>query len=119
MAHNNDNFTFSRESGWESKFLVTHPVEEAVLERTVELVEKIIEAAPRQRIGTQDWRSISRNIGGGIEDIDGVPVGYVTVEENPRVRHAMLMEDGWTPRGGMHQEGRHFIKKALESERIE
>ncbi|QNJ42024.1 hypothetical protein [Streptomyces buecherae] len=45
--------------------------------------------------------------------------GIVSVEPNPRARHALLQEDGFTDRSGREHPGRRFLKEALYKMRID
>jgi hypothetical protein len=115
----NGSFTFKTNEGWESLFLVSDKTLELVTVATADLAEKIIKAAPRGPHVRTDAYSIKKNIGALVEEIDGEYVGFVTVEENPQARHALLQEEGWTDRAGNRHAGRFFIKGVLEGERIE
>lgn len=76
--------------------------------------------APRRGSGlNRSWNSIRENIDGVVAmDRDGW-YGGVVLEANDRVRHAMLLERGFTDPSGRRHPGRRWLKGALLKARIE
>ncbi|AEW94041.1 MULTISPECIES: hypothetical protein [Streptomycetaceae] len=83
------------------------------------LAGKIIKTAPRGPHQVTDAYSIKQNIHANVKKTSAGWVGYVTIEENPQARHAMLQEKGWTDRAGHRHAGRFYIKAVLDAERAE
>lgn len=97
--------------------------------RLVMLAVKRVEAyskgdAPRRnnagrRTGRRtSWTSIRENIGSVVYMDRKGWYGAVFVEADPRVRHAMLIEEGFRDRGGRRHPGRKYLKGALLKARV-
>ncbi|MFD7257170.1 hypothetical protein [Streptomyces sp. NPDC059874] len=76
--------------------------------------------APRRGVGTRtSWNSIREQIDAVVNmDRDGW-YGGIVIEANPRARHAMLQERGFTDPAGRRHPGRRFLKSALLKARVE
>ncbi|MFE5542777.1 hypothetical protein ACFQ71_03045 [Streptomyces sp. NPDC056534] len=113
------NFTFETEQGWESLFMLSSPVYETIARETGLLAGELIKEAPRGPHVTTEEYAVKNNIHPVVEAVDGEWVGYITVEENPQARHAMLQERGYTGRDGTRHAGRRYIQRTLERNRVE
>ncbi|MGV9693331.1 hypothetical protein ACWDUX_29975 [Streptomyces sp. NPDC003444] len=112
------NFTFDTEHGWEALFMLSEPVYELIARETGLLAGEIVKEAPRGPHVTTDEYAVKKNIHPVVETIDGTWVGYITVEENPKARHAMLQEHGYRSRDGRRHAGRRYIQRVLERNRV-
>jgi hypothetical protein len=75
--------------------------------------------APRRASNRTSWNSIRNQIDSVVYmDRDGW-YGGVVIEGNPRARHAMLQERGFTSPRGRRIKGRHWLKGALLKARID
>lgn len=105
--------------GWE--YAVFNTLECGAL--VAEVVEKlrigVIREAPRASNVKTNWNQIKKNITGVVERDARGHYGNVVIENNDRVRHALLQDRGWTDRGGRHHAGLQYMKEALLKERIE
>lgn len=92
---------------------------ELVAYTTGRLAAEAIKAAPRRRgSGAQSWTSIKNNIEAYVQNSPEGWYGNVVIERNPRVRHAMLQDQGFTDRSGRRHPGRRFLKAALLRMRV-
>ncbi|MEU9404773.1 hypothetical protein AB0E08_03570 [Streptomyces sp. NPDC048281] len=104
---------------WEREAFSTPGTREALL-----FAAKRIEAyakgdAPRRPSHRTAWNSIAKQIGSAVAmDKDGW-YGGVYTEANPRARHAMLQERGFTSPKGRKIPGRRWLKGALLKARID
>lgn len=112
-------FTFATDQGFETKLMKSGGVRALVAAETAELAGKMVKAAPRGPHVTTDEFSIKKNITPYVEAVGHEWVGYIVIEENERARHAMLQERGYRDPAGRRHKGRFFLKKVLESERME
>lgn len=110
-------FTFDTDTGWESLFMTSPGVRREVARTTAKLAGDIIKAAPRGPHVTTDEYSIKKNVHANVEEVDGEWVGFITIEENPRARHAMLQERGYRDPSGRRHRGLFYLKKVLERNR--
>ncbi|MFG3582565.1 hypothetical protein [Streptomyces sp. NPDC047990] len=81
------------------------------------LAAAIIRAAP---VGPHKYTweySIKKNIKPYVSMTNEGWMGFVMIEENPRARHAILQDQGYTGRDHHRHQGLFFIKKVLEQER--
>jgi hypothetical protein len=104
--------------GWEQQVYRTTETR-----RAVALAVRVIEAhakggAPRRRGSAPSWNSIARQIGSAVHMDAGGWYGGVFTEVDPKVWHAMLLELGFTDRGGRKHPGRRWLKSALLRSRI-
>ncbi|WP_340376600.1 hypothetical protein U5640_16780 [Streptomyces sp. SS7] len=83
------------------------------------IAAQIIKAAPRGPHKFTDEYSIKKNIHANVERNVSGWIGYVTIEENPKARHALLQERGYRTRDGKRHAGRFYIKGVLERQRVE
>lgn len=75
--------------------------------------------APRRPRNGRSWNSIRNQISPVIYmDRDGW-YGGIVIEGNPRARHAMLQERGFTSPRGRRVKGRRWLKGALLKARID
>lgn len=87
---------------------------------TVKLTEAATAAAPRPKRPTKEhWNAISHHIRPRLALDRYGWYGLLLVEEDRRMRHAMLQERGWKDRKGRRYPGHWYLKRALEKERIE
>lgn len=104
--------------GWEYAAFRSTETRDALAWHAGKLAGAAIKAAPR-RSARDHWNSTKRNITAHI-DVDAWGwYANVTIEDDPRVRHTMLQERGWTDRAGGRHAGRHFLKEALARARVE
>lgn len=105
--------------GWEHQMFRTTATKELVAYHTSKLTASSIKQAPR-RIGSRSsWNSIKNMIEGYVENSLEGWYGNVVIERHPDVMHAMLLERGFTDRGGRRHPGRRFLKSALLKARVE
>lgn len=105
--------------GWEHKMFSTLEAGALVAEVTGELRNMAVRDAPRRSNSKTNWNQIKKNISAFIEkDVRGY-YGNVTIENNERVRHALLQERGWTDLGGRKHPGKRYLREALLKARIE
>ncbi|MGW2709442.1 hypothetical protein HKX69_05830 [Streptomyces argyrophyllae] len=112
-------FTFETDAGFESKLLLSDEVLSLITTRTAELAGRMVKEAPRGPHVTTDEFSIKRNIHPYVEKVGHEWVGYIVIEENEKARHAMLQEQGYRDPAGRRHRGRFYLKKVLESERVD
>ncbi|MFI5877536.1 hypothetical protein ACIBAH_34905 [Streptomyces sp. NPDC051445] len=105
--------------GWEKDIYSSYGTKE-LLDLAVKRIEAYAKGdAPRRTAsGRTSWNSIREQIGSVVAmDKDGWYGGIYT-EANDRARHAMLIERGFTDRGGRRHPGRRWLKGALLKGRI-
>ncbi|MCC3773675.1 hypothetical protein [Streptomyces sp. UNOB3_S3] len=113
-------FTLRLTPEWERAFFLSVQMRDLVELHTVKLTEAAVSAAPRPRRPTKEhWNAIGRHIKPTLALDRYGWYGVVVAEVDARMRHSMLQERGWTDRKGREHEGRWFLKRALEKERIE
>jgi hypothetical protein len=108
--------TFRR--NWE-RDLFTSPGTKELLDLAAKRIEAYAKGdAPRRSGSRTSWNSIREQIGSVTAmDRDGWYAGVYT-EANDRVRHAMLIERGFTDRSGRRHPGRRWLKGALLKARV-
>ncbi|MEU5577782.1 hypothetical protein ABZ791_10765 [Streptomyces huasconensis] len=75
--------------------------------------------APRRSRNARSWNSIRNQIDAVVYmDRDGW-YGGIVIEGNPRARHAMLQERGFTSPRGRRVKGRRWLKGALLKARVD
>ncbi|MEU3351293.1 hypothetical protein [Streptomyces sp. NPDC037389] len=113
-------FTLRLTPEWERGIFLSPQMRDLVELHTVKLTEVAAAAAPRPKKPTKDhWNSVPDHIRARLALDRYGWYGLVLVEEDRRMRHAMLQERGWKDRKGRAHAGRWFLKRALEKERIE
>jgi hypothetical protein len=110
-------FTFHRD--WENKAFRSTEMKELVAQVTARLTALSIKGAPRRPGRGDTWNSSKNNIEGFIQNSYQGWYGNVVVERNPRVRHTMLQDQGFTDSAGRRHPGRKFLKAALLKMRIQ
>lgn len=115
-------FQFS--AGWE-KEIYKLPGTRNLLQLAVKRVEAYAKGdAPRRknagsRTGRRtSWTSIRENIGSAVHMDAGGWFGGVFVEADRRVRHSMLIHEGFKDRAGRRHPGRRYLKGALMKARV-
>ncbi|MEU0912135.1 hypothetical protein [Streptomyces althioticus] len=112
-------FKITMHRGWENQVLSTLEAGALVAEVTGELRDMAVRDAPRARNVKTNWNQIKRNISAFVEkDVRGY-YGNVILENNERVRHALLQEYGWTDKGGRRHPGKRYLREVLLKARIE
>ncbi|MFJ8930601.1 hypothetical protein ACIRLA_28835 [Streptomyces sp. NPDC102364] len=89
----------------------------------LELAVKRIDAyakgdAPRRPSHRTAWNSIRNQIDAVVYMDKGGWYGGIVIEANPRARHAMLQERGFTTPRGHRVRARHWLKGALLKARV-
>jgi hypothetical protein len=110
--------TFRR--GWEKELYSSFGTKE-LLEYAAKRIEARAKGdSPKRGAGARSsWNSIRNQIESTVAmDKNGWYAGVYT-EANDRVRHAMLLEKGFTDRGGRRHPGRRWLKGALLKARID
>lgn len=111
-----DEFRFRR--GWEYDAFKTLECGALVAETCEELRQGIIRDAPRHKKASSSWNMVKKNISAYVErDAKGY-YGNLIIENNPRVRHALLQEFGYHDRGGRKHPGLKYMKEALLKARM-
>lgn len=105
--------------GWEDRMFCTLECGALVAEVAERIRIAVIREAPRASNVKTNWNQIKKNISASVERDARGYYGEVTIEENDRVRHALLQDRGWTDRAGRHHAGRQYMKAALLKERLE
>ncbi|MEU9258980.1 hypothetical protein AB0D68_10885 [Streptomyces sp. NPDC048212] len=112
-------FKLTMHRGWEAEVFKGPDMQQAVAEYTTHIMKLAIAKVPRGNPKKPHFNEIRKNIGMTVNrDLQGW-WGNVTIESNPKVRHALLQEYGWTDRAGGKHLGRKFLKEALLRARIE
>lgn len=112
-------FKITMRRGWENEILSTLEAGALVAEVTGELRNMAVRDAPRAKNAKTNWNQIKKNISAFVEkDVKGY-WGNVTIENNDRVRHALLQERGWTDRGGRRHPGKRYLREVLLKARID
>lgn len=75
--------------------------------------------APRRPSHRTSWNSIAKQIGSGVFMDRSGWYGGIWTEANPRARHAMLQERGFTTPRGRKIAGLHWLKGALLKARVD
>ncbi|MEU5957563.1 hypothetical protein [Streptomyces sp. NPDC047525] len=104
--------------GWEREALSSPGVKELVAKRTGELLHRAITDAPRRGHGALPWNAIKRNLEAYLRLDHHGWFGNVVIEDDPKVRHAMLQERGFTSPRGRRVKGRRYLKGALLKMRV-
>ncbi|MEV5913367.1 hypothetical protein AB0M00_31305 [Streptomyces chartreusis] len=105
--------------GWQREVFALPGTREA-LELAVKRIDAYAKGdAPRRSRNGRSWNSIRNQIDSVLlMDRDGW-YGGVVVEGNPRARHAMLQERGFTSPRGRRVKGRRWLKGALLKARVD
>ncbi|MDQ8703313.1 hypothetical protein RCO28_12555 [Streptomyces sp. LHD-70] len=104
---------------WEYVVFHSTGTRDLVAMHSAKIAADAIKEAPRASATKGNWNQIKKHIEAHVEaDVWGWR-GNVTIEDNPKVRHAMLQERGWTDRRGRRHPGRRFLKAALLKARVE
>ncbi|EGJ73591.1 hypothetical protein STTU_0802 [Streptomyces sp. Tu6071] len=110
-------FTFSK--GWETEVFRSEYAREAVAVHTADIMKLSIANAPRGSFKRDNWNAIRKSISMSLDKSLKGWHGNVIIEDNEKVRHALLQEGGYRDPKGRRHPGRHYLKKALERARIE
>lgn len=105
--------------GWENQMLSTLEAGALVAEVTGELRNMAVRDAPRAKNSKTNWNQIKKNISAFVEKGVRGYYGNVTIENNERVRHALLQERGWTDRGGRRHPGKRYLRGVLLKARMD
>ncbi|MEU6704727.1 hypothetical protein [Streptomyces wuyuanensis] len=105
-------------NGWENTAFRSTEMKTLVAGITAELAALSIKDAPRRPGRGDPWNSIKNNIEAYVQNSLEGWYGNVVIERHPRVRHAMLQDQGFTDRAGRRHPGRRFLKKALLKMRV-
>ncbi|MFF9481396.1 hypothetical protein [Streptomyces sp. NPDC014733] len=109
---------FSLELGWEARMFRQQGMKRAVTAPAVKIAEYAKSTAPHRRTSKTYWNEIRKHIDVTVAADEFGWRANVTIEGDPRVRHAMLQEAGFTAQG-RRVEGRHYLKAALAKARAE
>lgn len=112
-------FKITMHRGWEHKMFSTLEAGALVAEVTGELRNMAVRDAPRSRTTKTNWNQIKKNISAYVEKDARGYYGNVTIENNEKVRHALLQERGWTDKGGRRHPGKRYLKNVLLKARVE
>ncbi|MEV6419057.1 hypothetical protein [Streptomyces sp. NPDC051662] len=99
--------------GWQREALALPGVRDLVAKRTGELLHRAITDAPRRSHGALPWNAVKENLEAYVQLSHEGWFGNVLIENDPRVRHAMLQERGFTSPRGRRVKGRRYLKGAL------
>jgi hypothetical protein len=114
-----NDFKMTWDKGFENRMLSTLEAGALVAEVTGEIRDMAIRDAPRSRTTRTNWNQIKKNISAFVEkDVKGY-YGNVTIEDNDRVRHALLQNYGWTDRKGRKHPGKKFLQEVLLKARVD
>lgn len=105
------------EPGWEAAVFRQQPMRNTVARTTARIAQFARAEAPATR--KSNWNKIRRNITAQLALDAAGWYGNVVIEDNERVRHAMLQDRGWTDRKGRRHPGRRYLKRALMKARVE
>lgn len=106
--------------GWEDQMFRSTETKALVMEHTARIAAGAIKEAPRRNnAGGSSWNSSKKNIEAFVENSLQGWYGNVVVDRNPRVRHTMLQDQGFTDVSGRRHPGRKFLKAALLKARID
>lgn len=106
--------------GWENTMFRSTQTKELVALHTAKLTAEAIKGAPRRKNASgTPWNGIKNNIEAYVQNSLEGWYGNVVIERNPRVRHAMLQDQGFTDIAGRRHPGRRFLKAALLKARVE
>jgi hypothetical protein len=89
-----------------------------VAEVTGELRNMAVRDAPRAKNTKTNWNQIKKNISAHVEKDARGYYGNVTIENNEKVRHALLQERGWTDKGGRRHPGKRYLRGVLLKARL-
>jgi hypothetical protein len=112
-------FTLRLDGGWESEFLRSEAARDLVEFHTADVAALVIKEAPRASATKDNWNRIKANVEAALADAPGGWYGNVVLEDDDRVRHALLQEFGYRDPAGHRHPGRLYLKRALERARIE
>ncbi|ARX87892.1 hypothetical protein SMD44_07374 [Streptomyces alboflavus] len=107
------------DDGWEDQAFQSKDMRRLVALHTQRIRAEAIKKAPRRKHASrQSWTSITHNIDAYVRRDRQGWYGNVIVEQNPKVRHAMLQDQGFKDKTGRRHPGRKFLKAALMKSRI-
>jgi len=112
-------FTLRMERNWDGQVFRSDDTRDACAAKAVKIAETALKQAPKgsHKAQANHWNAIKNNISVNVELDEWGWRANVNVEENPRVRHAMLQERGWhEARSRRWHPGRRFLKQALWQE---
>ncbi|ARZ66908.1 hypothetical protein SMD11_1247 [Streptomyces albireticuli] len=105
--------------GWEYDVFRSADTRKAVAHHAAEITAYAVSEAPHDPEAKSHWNEIRKHIRAHLV-LDAAGWGaHVSVEVDPRVRHAMLQERGWRDRKGRRHAGRRFLKAALLKARVQ
>ncbi|MFI9202629.1 hypothetical protein [Streptomyces sp. NPDC053048] len=106
--------------GWENLLFRSTETKALVALHTSKLAAEAIKGAPRRTNASRTpWNASKKNIEAFVQNSLEGWYGNVVVERNPRVRHAMLQDQGFTDPAGRRHPGRRYLKAALLRMRVE
>lgn len=111
-------FKLTMHRGWEYQMFKTLECGALVAEVTGELRNEAVKEAPRRKSSKSGWNMIKKNISAFVEKDAKGYYGNVTIENNDRVRHALLQEYGWTDKRGRKHPGKRYLREVLLKARI-
>jgi hypothetical protein len=106
-------------AGWQSEALALPGVRDLVAQHTGELLHRAITNAPRRGHSVAPWNAIKKHLEAYVQLSSDGWYGNVVIEDDPRVRHAMLQETGFTSPRGRKIRGRRYLKGALLQMRVQ
>ncbi|WP_073782512.1 hypothetical protein [Streptomyces uncialis] len=109
-------FSFSRD--WERLVFHQSGVRDVLTLHASRIAIGARQNAPKRRTAKSYWNEIRKHIEVHVEADSYGWRANVTIEDDPRVRHAMLQERGFTAQG-RRIAGRRYIKSALLRARVE
>ncbi|MFG2228028.1 hypothetical protein [Streptomyces sp. NPDC048644] len=104
---------------WEYAVFHSAATRDLMAMHSAEIAAGAINQAPQASATKDNWNQIKKHIKARVEADTWGWRGTVTVEDTPRVRHAMLQDRGWTDRKGRRHPGRRYLKAALLKARVE
>ncbi|MCX5201489.1 hypothetical protein OG897_08490 [Streptomyces sp. NBC_00237] len=104
--------------GWEDIAFRSTETKTLIALHTAKLAAVAIKETPKRR-GNNSYTATKHNVEHFVQNSLKGWYGNVVVDRNPRVRHAMLTERGFTDRAGRRHPGRKWLKAALLKQRIE
>jgi hypothetical protein len=105
--------------GWDREVFMLPGTREA-LELAVNRIDAYAKGdAPRRASNRTAWNSIRNQIDSVVYMDKSGWYGGIVIESNPRARHAMLQERGFTTPRGHRVKGRHWLKGALLKARVD
>ena len=99
------------EPGWDNRIFRDTEMRNTVARTTARVAELAIAEAPATK--KPNWNKIKKNITADVAVDAAGWYGNVVIEDDKRVRHAMLQNEGWTDRKSRRHPGRFYLKRAL------